>query len=153
MGRGYAWLDTGTTDSLLGAAEFVAVLERRQGLKSAVPKRLRCDRASSRFVKWSHGSSSKQTATMRKRRQLARLMPLNCSQAASRAVTFTAEDPRYEERRLARGASCRSNADAEHVEPALAEIEQMRVDERRKMSWATMIMADSRMQVRRFEKA
>jgi glucose-1-phosphate thymidylyltransferase len=31
MGRGFAWLDTGTPDSLLEAAEFVATLERRQG--------------------------------------------------------------------------------------------------------------------------
>lgn len=35
MGRGYAWLDTGTHDSLLDAAQFISVLERRQGLKLA----------------------------------------------------------------------------------------------------------------------
>jgi glucose-1-phosphate thymidylyltransferase len=35
MGRGYTWLDTGTPDSLLEAAEFVGVLERRQGFKIA----------------------------------------------------------------------------------------------------------------------
>ena len=39
MGRGYAWLDTGTHASLIEAAQFVQMIEQRQGLRSPVPKR------------------------------------------------------------------------------------------------------------------
>ena len=40
MGRGFAWLDTGTHDSLLGAGSFIATLQKRQGLQVACPEEI-----------------------------------------------------------------------------------------------------------------
>ena len=47
MGRGFAWLDTGTPDSLLDAADFVATLEKRQGFRIACPEEIAFNR---RFI-------------------------------------------------------------------------------------------------------
>ena len=40
IGRGYAWLDTGTHDSLLEAASFIATLQKRQGLQVSCPEEI-----------------------------------------------------------------------------------------------------------------
>lgn len=40
MGRGFAWFDTGTPDSLLDAANYVATIEKRQGIKIASPEEI-----------------------------------------------------------------------------------------------------------------
>jgi glucose-1-phosphate thymidylyltransferase len=73
MGRGYAWLDTGTHDSLLDAAGFIATLQKRQGLMVACPEEIAyrnqwisandVEKIASQLVKNSYGQYLKKILT------------------------------------------------------------------------------------------
>jgi glucose-1-phosphate thymidylyltransferase len=57
MGRGYAWLDTGTHESLLEASQFISIIEKRQGLKISCPEEIAFRK------QWIDGQALKQLAT------------------------------------------------------------------------------------------
>jgi glucose-1-phosphate thymidylyltransferase len=57
MGRGYAWLDTGTHESLLEASKFISIIEKRQGLKVSCPEEIAYRK------QWIDGQALKQLAT------------------------------------------------------------------------------------------
>jgi glucose-1-phosphate thymidylyltransferase len=61
MGRGYAWLDTGTHESLLEASQFISILEKRQGLKVSCPEEI------SFRKQWIDAQALKQLATPMKK--------------------------------------------------------------------------------------
>jgi glucose-1-phosphate thymidylyltransferase len=56
MGRGYAWLDTGTHESLLEASQFISIIEKRQGLKVSCPEEIAFRK------QWIDGQALKQLA-------------------------------------------------------------------------------------------
>jgi glucose-1-phosphate thymidylyltransferase len=61
LGRGYAWLDTGTHDSLLEAGQFIATIEKRQGLKVACPEEIAFRQG------WINAAQLEQLATLMKK--------------------------------------------------------------------------------------
>jgi len=101
MGRGYAWLDTGTPDSLLEAADFVSTLERRQGMKICCPEEIAfrqgfidergLERAIDRLGKSAYGAYLRRLAEHSLAEQSLADMALARRQRAERELGYSGE--------------------------------------------------------------
>lgn len=68
MGRGYAWLDTGTHESLISASNFIQIIEHRQGIKVACPEEIAFRN------KWINEEDIQQISTLYKRNEYGRYL-------------------------------------------------------------------------------